>query len=110
MSALTWSHSNFVRAGGKLHYSKKGAGPPLLLLHGVTDNGACWGRGADALAADYTVYALDQRGHGQSDAPPMGYTYDDYASDAVELLRANGHSRAVVMGHSFGGMVAMTIA
>jgi N-formylmaleamate deformylase len=110
MSKLNWSHLEFVRDGVKLHCWKKGAGAPLVLLHGITDNGPCWGRTADALAANYTVYALDQRGHGQSDAPSSGYAYAEYVSDVVELLRVNNHANAIFMGHSFGGMIAMTLA
>lgn len=107
---MNWARYDFVRDGVKLHYGQKGAGAPILLLHGITDNGACWGRTADALAAHYTVYALDQRGHGKSDAPLGAYTYADYVADALELLRVNGLSNAMVMGHSFGGVVALNLA
>lgn len=107
---MNWSEHDFVRDGMKLHFWQKGAGAPILLLHGITDNGACWGRTADALAAHYTVFAPDQRGHGKSDAPLGAYTYADYAADALELLRVNGHANAIVMGHSFGGVVALNLA
>lgn len=110
MSTHPWSTARFTRDGVHLHYWKKGAGAPMLLLHGITDSGACWGRTADALAASYTVYALDQRGHGQSDAPAAGYSYDEYVLDAVALLRANELDHAIVMGHSFGGRVGMKMA
>ncbi len=107
---MNWSEHDFVREDVKLHYWQKGAGAPILLLHGITDNGACWGRTADALAAHYTVYAPDQRGHGKSDAPLAAYTYADYVADALELLRVSGHANALVMGHSFGGVVALNLA
>ena len=107
---MNWSEHDFVRDGVKLHYWQKGAGAPILLLHGITDSGACWGRAADGLAAHYTVYALDQRGHGKSDSPVRAYTYADYVADALELLRVNGYTNAMVMGHSFGGVVALNLA
>lgn len=107
---MNWSQADFVRDGVKLHYWQKGAGAPLLLLHGITDNGACWGRTADALAGNYTVYALDQRGHGKSGAPAQGYAYDDYVADAVGLVRAVAGSNAIVMGHSFGGIIGLKLA
>ena len=105
-----WTAHTFERDGVKLRYHKKGAGAALLLLHGITDSGLCWGRTADALAQNFTVYALDLRGHGESDAPASGFAYADYADDAIELLRANDLADALMMGHSFGARVGMTMA
>lgn len=110
MNPTQWSSFDFTRDGVKLHCHVKGDGAPLLLLHGISDNGLCWGRTADALAENYLVYALDLRGHGESDAPPSGYSYADNAADAVELLRARGHANAIVMGHSYGGRISMVLA
>lgn len=110
MNSSQWSSFELVRDGVKLRYHKKGAGAPLLLLHGITDNGLCWGRTADALAQNHTVYALDLRGHGESDAPPSAYAYLDNAADAVELLRERGHANAIVLGHSFGARIGMVMA
>ncbi len=108
--ATEWSTHSFERDGVKLVYHKKGAGEPLLLLHGITDSGLCWGRTADALAEQYTVYALDQRGHGASDAPPSGYAYADCAMDVLEMRRALEIENAIVMGHSYGAKIGMTMA
>lgn len=105
-----WTSAKFSNNGVTLHYLKQGSGAPLVLLHGITDSGACWGRTADALAERFTVYALDQRGHGESDAPPHQFTYADYVSDIVELLRVNGHKRGIIIGHSFGAIIAMAMA
>ncbi|TAH48481.1 MAG: alpha/beta hydrolase [Chloroflexota bacterium] len=107
---MNWSQRDFVRDGVKLHYWQKGADAPIVLLHGITDSGACWGRTADALAENFTVLALDQRGHGKSDAPLEGYSFDEYVADALALLRVNGFSKAIVMGHSFGAVVALNLA
>ncbi len=101
---------DFYRDNVKLHCHIQGSGAPLVLLHGITGSGLCWGRTADALAQEYTVYALDLRGHGESDAPPSGYTYADNAADVVELLRARGHANAIALGHSYGGRIGMTLA
>lgn len=110
MTRHNWTQFDFSREGVNLHCWKKGKGAPLVLLHGITDNGRCWGRVADDLAESYTVYAPDARAHGKSDAPATGYSYAEYAADVVELLRERGHANAIVMGHSFGGMVAITLA
>lgn len=107
---MDWSSLTFERNGVKLRCYTKGVGTPLLLLHGITDSGLCWGRTADALAENYTVYAPDLRGHGKSDAPPSGYAYADYAADAVALLRLRGPANAVVLGHSLGACIGMFIA
>src|SRR4029078_9452898 len=92
MPRHNWTQFDFARDGVSLHCWKKGKGAPLVLLHGITDSGPCWGRVADNLAVSYTVYALDQRAHGKSDAPPSGYTYNDYALDVAELLRVRGYA------------------
>ena len=105
-----WSSHTFEHDGIKLVYHKKGAGEPMLLLHGITDSGLCWGRTADALAEQYTIYALDQRGHGASDAPLSGYAYTDCAMDTLALLRVIGIESAIVMGHSYGAKIGMTMA
>ena len=107
---MNWTEHDFVRDGVKLHYWQKGSGLPILLLHGITDSGACWGRTADALAEHFTVYALDQRGHGQSDAPETGYTLADCVADAAELLRQNNLVPSIVMGHSYGAILTMMLA
>lgn len=110
MNATQWSAFDFTRDGVKLHCHVQGTGAPLLLLHGISDNGLCWGRTADALAQHYTVYAPDLRGHGASDAPSSGYTFEDNAADAAELLRGRGHASAIVLGHSFGARTGMALA
>jgi pimeloyl-ACP methyl ester carboxylesterase len=56
------------------------------------------------------VYALDQRGHGESDKPDSGYTMRDLGADVVAFMDAKGIRRATVMGHSLGGLVAQQAA
>jgi len=60
----------------------------------------------DALAADYRVTSYDLRGHGASERPPTGYTSADMAADFKNLHAALGLGPAVLVGHSFGGVVA----
>lgn len=110
MTQYQWSAFDFTRDNLKLHCHTQGQGAPLVLLHGITDSGLCWGRTADALAENYLVYALDLRGHGESDAPTSGYAYADNAADVLELLRARGHANAIVVGHSYGARISMALA
>lgn len=98
-----------VTLGGvKFHYQQAGDGPDVVLCHAVTSNLAVWlfsGLFAE-LAKDFRVTAYDLRGHGYSDAPLTGYTSRDMADDLVSLLAALEIESAILVGHSFGGVVA----
>jgi 3-oxoadipate enol-lactonase len=98
--------------GVSLHYQQAGAGPDVVLLHAVTANMAVWlvSNLVDTLARDYRVTAYDLRGHGLSTATPTGYTSADMAEDLRGLLDALGLGPAYLVGHSFGGVVAMHAA
>jgi len=88
-----------------------GARPAVLLLHG-------WGATADtnffnaysALGEAYRVVALDHRGHGRGLRPPMTFTLEQCADDAAALLQALEIDKAVVVGYSMGGPVALLLA
>ncbi len=86
-----------------------GTGVPILLLHGLASQRRFWNLVATDLAGR-PVCALDQRGHGDSDQPDDGYDLATVASDAAIALDALGWSRAVVVGHSWGAAVALTLA
>ena len=81
----------------------------MLLLHDVTRCGADWEPLFPALAEDWTVIALDQRGHGGS---PRGdrYLVTDYVADAVRFVREEAAGSVVIFGHSLGAMVAAAVA
>jgi pimeloyl-ACP methyl ester carboxylesterase len=81
----------------------------LLLLHGVTRCGADWEPLLPALAEDWSVVALDQRGHGGSPRAD-GYLVTDYVADAVRLVREEVAESVVIFGHSLGAMVAAAVA
>ena len=86
-----------------------GSGPVLVLLHGVTRCGADWEPLLPALAEDWTVIALDQRGHGTS--PRAGsYLVTDYVADAVRFVREETAGPIFIFGHSLGAMVAAAVA
>lgn len=84
-----------------------GAGPPLLLVHGIGSTGSSWESAIPALAEVVTPIALDLRGHGESAKPDHGYLYDDYIDDLDGVLNALGIERPLLMGHSLGGIVAL---
>ena len=86
------------------------AKPPLLLLHGLTASGACWGPVARYLEGDFDVVMPDARGHGRSSAPARGYRYEDHAADVIALIAALGLDQPFLLGHSMGGMTAALVA
>jgi len=92
-----------------LHRTASGAGPVLLLLHGVTRCGADWEPLLPTLAAHWKVIALDQRGHGTS--PRAGsYLVTDYIADTLRLVQEETADTIVLFGHSLGAMVAAVVA
>lgn len=93
----------------KLVARTEGQGAPIVLLHGLFGSGRNWFSVARHLAAHWQVSALDLRNHGSS---PWGdsMTYPDMAKDVLAFLDAQDIRQAVVLGHSMGGKVAMTLA
>jgi pimeloyl-ACP methyl ester carboxylesterase len=77
--------------------------PPVVLAHGITDNGLCWSRLARALDDEYDLIMVDARGHGLSDKPPTGYTPADHAADLAGVIDALHLSKPGAIGHSMGG-------
>jgi len=97
-----WTSGTVEVTGGQLAYHRTGGpGPVVVLSHGLTDNGLCWFRLAQALAPDFDLILLDARGHGDSSPIPKGG--GDPARDIAEAIAALGLDRPVVMGHSVGG-------
>ena len=84
-------------------------GPPMLLIHGYTDNSRSWSLLAPYLKA-HRLLAIDLRGHGKSDAPQCCYGYADFANDAALFLDAMGIAKADVIGHSLGSLAAQLLA
>jgi pimeloyl-ACP methyl ester carboxylesterase len=106
-----WTTGICKANGTAVHYLRTGGGkPPVVLLHGLTANGACWIPLARELEKDYDVVMPDARGHGNSGIPDQGYRYDDLADDVMGLINALGLAKPVLIGHSMGGMTAAVVA
>ena len=95
----------FVRIGPEV-----GTVPALLLLHGLGADHTTWEPVLDQLARRYTVIAPDLLGHGQSAKPRADYSVGGYANGMRDLLTVLGIDKVTVVGHSFGGGVAMQFA
>lgn len=98
--------------GVALDYVESGDphGLPVLLLHGYSDSRRSFEPLMAHLPRHLRVLAVSQRGHGDSGRPLTGYHPRDFADDAAALLGLLGISRAVVVGHSMGSVVARLLA
>jgi pimeloyl-ACP methyl ester carboxylesterase len=95
----------YVKAG-----PEPGTAPALLLLHGLGCDHTTWRPVIDMLARRYTVIAPDLLGHGRSAKPRADYSVGGYANGMRDLLTVLGLDKVTVVGHSFGGGVAMQFA
>lgn len=92
-----------------LAHAEYGAGPPVLILHGLYGSGTNWTAVARSLAAQYRVFTLDLRNHGHSPWDDA-MDYGAMAEDVRQFLAAQGLGRAALIGHSMGGKAAMVLA
>jgi pimeloyl-ACP methyl ester carboxylesterase len=90
-------------------FERRGAGPPLVLLHGVLGDHRFWRPQLEGLAGAFTVIAWDAPGAGQSDDPPEFFSMDDFADCAAAFIRALGIEQAHVGGLSLGGAFALAL-
>jgi len=95
--------------GLRTFYERRGAGQPLVLLHGILVDWRSWERQVDGLRHDFDVIVPDLPGCGGSDDPPESYRTSDYGGWLVALLEALGSGPAHVGGLSWGGMLAIEI-
>jgi pimeloyl-ACP methyl ester carboxylesterase len=103
--------SRYVDAGDvRLHAVIGGAGPPLLLIHGWPGTWYYWRLVMPALARDFEVVAVDQRGIGLSDKPDDGYDAGTLAGDLAALMDALGHERFAVVGVDTGMLIGYALA
>jgi pimeloyl-ACP methyl ester carboxylesterase len=94
----------------RLHAVVGGDGPPLLLVHGWPQTWYAWRLVMPALAKDFEVVAVDQRGRGLSDRPVGGYDAGTLAGDLVALMDALGHRRFALYGTDTGMPIAYALA
>ena len=103
--------SRYVDTGEvQLHAVVGGAGPALLLVHGWPETWYAWRHLMPALARDFTVIAVDQRGIGLSDKPAGGYDTGTQARDLIGLMDALGHETFSVVGHDTGFAISYALA
>ena len=105
--------SHFFDGSPRLHYLEwhPRGGRTLVLLHGGSANAWWWQALAESIAPRFRLLALDQRGHGDSQAvKPPRYRPEDYARDLARFVKHCRLGRAIVVGHSMGGINALAFA
>ena len=107
-----WQASDIEVQGLLLHYTRTGGSkPPVVLAHGVGDDGLCWTTIAEALAPEYDVVMVDARGHGRSATPEQGgYDAAVQAQDLAGVITGLGLQRPIILGHSMGAITALNLA
>jgi pimeloyl-ACP methyl ester carboxylesterase len=108
----TWTEQFIETNGIKIYIHRTGGDKqPVVLLHGITDNGLCWSRVAMALESEFDVIMVDARGHGKSVIDRSDFSFELMAEDVSGVIRALELGRpAILGGHSMGGQVATLVA
>jgi pimeloyl-ACP methyl ester carboxylesterase len=107
---MTLEHRSLRLHGREVAYVVAGAGPTVLLVHGIGGDWRTWEPVLDGLARRHQVVAVDLPGHGRSSKGAGDYSLGALASVLRDLGGALGLERATVIGHSLGGGVAMQFA
>lgn len=107
-----WSEGYVYANGVRLHYYRAVPAAdklPLVMVHGITDNGLCWTTLALKLQDDYDIYMLDARGHGLSDPFTASDDTDTLITDVVAAVQALELKKPILMGHSMGAHTVMRL-
>ena len=98
--------------GVRIHYAEVGEGPLVVMIHGFPDYWYSWRDQMEALAEDFRVVAIDQRGYNKSDKPQgvEPYGMQHLVGDVVAVVRHLGAEKATIVGHDWGGAVAWQVA
>lgn len=98
--------------GVNLSYELSGEGNAIVFLHGYTGSSRDWASQIPLVSEKYKAIAVDNRGHGKSEAPSSEekYSIDIFSEDVRALLAALGISRCCLVGHSMGGFIALQLA
>lgn len=94
----------------ELHYEERGAGEPLVLLHGNGGDCSYFSGQMDAFARCFRTIALDTRGHGASPRGEKPFTISQFADDLADFMDERGIARAHLLGFSDGGNIALVFA
>ena len=105
--------SRYIKANGIRHHLLEwgqASNPPLLMVHATGLSAHAWQPIASALAADYHVLSLDQRGHGDTEESDRGYTFELVGQDVAAVVEALQLQQVRAVGHSSGGLAILIAA
>lgn len=94
----------------RIAYHEHGSGQPLILLHGNSGSKNIFRQYQLEHFSMFHTYALDSRGHGQSQSQDEHYSIEQYSQDVIDFSRAKGIRQAAVIGYSDGGNIALWLA
>lgn len=94
----------------KLHYTEKGTGETLILLHGNGENGGYFVHQTKYFSKQYRVISIDTRGHGKSERGDAPFTIRQFAEDLLNFMDEHGIEKADLLGFSDGGNIALIFA
>ena len=95
--------------GININYEKTGKGPAIILLHGNGEDHTMFFEFASLLSKDFTVYALDSRGHGESDSVDH-LSYEEMAEDVASFIKKKKLKHPILYGFSDGGILGLLVA
>src|SRR5258708_39728488 len=106
------THGYAENKGVKIHYASLGQGPLMIMVHGFPDFWYTWRHQMVALATQYQVVAIDQRGYNLSDKPEgvKNYHMSHLIGDVQAVIASLGQQKAIIVGHDWGGAVSWQFA
>ena len=87
-----------------------GQGNPFLILHGWPATADSWLKVQEKLSPNFTVYVIDMPGFGRSESPKEAWGLDEYCNFVLEFLKEEKLEKVYLLGHSFGGRIAIKLA
>lgn len=96
----------FHSSKGRLRYRVYGAGPPMILIHGLSGSAHWWNRNIPELSRHYQLYVVELVGYGRAWGQ-RSLSVEENALSLLEWLQALGLERVILVGHSMGGQIAM---
>jgi pimeloyl-ACP methyl ester carboxylesterase len=107
-TTMNTTHAVLSQDGAKISYRSRGSGPSVLVIPGALSMAADYAAFASALAEHFTVHIIERRGRGESGPQGDDYSIAKEREDVLALLQKTGAS--LLVGHSFGGLVALEVA
>lgn len=107
---MSWKHNYVIANSVELHYVTQGSGKLLVLLHGLFEFWYSWRHQLPYLSRHFKVVVPDLRGYNDSEKPRNGYDLDTLSGDIYALIHTLGYRQAHIVGHDWGGTIALNLA